>query len=82
MKLANQKIRIDNSTLNQLLMELEEECQNVISLVNQLQLSELSDRQKGKILSELLVASIHLHSHCDEDWQNLISDELENLVDD
>ncbi|MBD1214951.1 MAG: hypothetical protein ACLBM4_09325 [Dolichospermum sp.] len=82
MKLANQKISSDNSTINQLLMELQEECQNVISLVNQLQLSELSDRQKGKILSELLVASIHLHSHCDEDWQNLISDELENLVDD
>jgi hypothetical protein len=35
-----------------------------------------------EILSQLLVASIHLHSHCDEDWQNLISDELENLVDD
>ncbi|MDB9457701.1 hypothetical protein PN473_04650 [Dolichospermum circinale CS-545/17] len=82
MKLANQKISSDNSTLNQLLMELQEECQNVISLVNQLQLSELSDRQKGKIFSELLVASIHLHSHCDEDWQNLISDELDNLVDD
>jgi hypothetical protein len=82
MKLANQKISSENSTLNQLLMELQKECQNVLSLVNQLQLSELSDRQKGKILSELLVASIHLHSHCDEDWQNLISDELENLVDD
>ena len=54
----------------------------MISLVDQLQLSELSDRQKGKILSELLVASIHLHSHCDEDWQNLISDELETLADD
>lgn len=82
MTLAKQKISSENSTLNQLLMELQEECQNVISLVNQLQLSELSDRQKGKILSQLLVASIHLHSHCDEDWQNLISDELENLVDD
>lgn len=82
MKLANQKISSESSTFNQLLMELQEECQNVLSLVNQLQLSELSDRQKGKILSELLVASIHLHSHCDEDWQNLISDELENLVDD
>ena len=89
MKLANQKISSENSTLNQLLMELQKECQNVLSLVNQLQLSELSDafgersdRQKGKILSELLVASIHLHSHCDEDWQNLISDELETLVDD
>ncbi|MFM6307883.1 MAG: hypothetical protein ACKPGB_06380 [Dolichospermum sp.] len=82
MKLANQKISSENSTFNQLLMELKEECQNVLSLVNQLQLSELSDRQKGKILSELLVASIHLHSHCDEDWQNLISDELENIADD
>jgi len=59
MTLAKQKISSENSTLNQLLMELQEECQNVISLVNQLQLSELSDRQKGKILSELLVASIH-----------------------
>ncbi|MFM5886983.1 MAG: hypothetical protein ACKPFD_05295 [Dolichospermum sp.] len=82
MKLANQKISSENSTFNQLLMELKEECQNVLSLVNQLQLSELSYRQKGKILSELLVASIHLHSHCDEDWQNLISDELENIADD
>ncbi|MBE9056875.1 hypothetical protein [Sphaerospermopsis sp. LEGE 08334] len=82
MKLANQNISSENSTFNQLLMELQEEYQNVISLVNQLQLSELSDRQKGKILSELLVASIHLHSHCDQDWQNLISDELETLADD
>ncbi|MDB9310542.1 hypothetical protein PN471_18320 [Aphanizomenon sp. CS-733/32] len=46
------------------------------------QCSELSDRQKGKILSELLLASIHLHSHCDENWQNLISDQLETLADD
>lgn len=43
MKLANQKISSENSTFNQLLMELQEECQNVISLVNQLQISELSD---------------------------------------
>ena len=82
MTLAKQKISSENSRLNQLLMELQEECQNVLSLVNQLQLSELSDRQKGKILSELLVASTHLHYHCDEDWQNLISDEIETLVDD
>ena len=82
MTLAKPKITSENSTLNQLLMELQEECQNVISLVNQLQLSELSDRQKGKILSELLVASIHVQSHCDEDWQHLISDELETLADD
>ena len=82
MKLAKQNISSENSTFNQLLRDFQKECQNVLSLVNQLQLSELSDKQKGKILSELLVASIHLHSHCDEDWQNLISDELETLVDD
>jgi hypothetical protein len=42
----------------------------------------VANRQKGQILSELLVSSIHLHSHCDEDWQNLIADELETLTDD
>jgi hypothetical protein len=81
MQLITKKISTQNSTLNQLIIELQEECQNVLSLINQLQLSELSDRQKGQILSELLVASIHLHSHCDEDWQNLMSDELESLKD-
>jgi hypothetical protein len=45
-------------------------------------LSELSDRPKGYILSELLVSTIHLHSHCDEDLQNSISDEREVLADD
>jgi len=81
MQLITKQINTENSTLNQLIMELQEECQNVLSLINQLQLCELSDRQKGQILSELLVASVHLHSHCDEDWQNLISDELETLAD-
>jgi hypothetical protein len=81
MQLITKQINTENSTLNQLIMELQEECQNVLSLINQLQLSDLSDRQKGQILSELLVASVHLHSHCDEDWQNLISDELETLAD-
>ena len=48
---------------------------------HQLQSSELSDRQKGKILSELWVLTVYLHSHCDEDLQNLISDEREVLAD-
>jgi hypothetical protein len=48
----------------------------------QLQLSELSDRKKGEILSELLVSAVYLHSHCDEDLQNLISDKLGVLADD
>jgi hypothetical protein len=81
MQLITRKINTQNSTLNRLIIELQEECQNVLSLVNQLQLSELSDRQKGEILSELLVSTVHLYSHCDEDLQNLISDELEVLDD-
>lgn len=82
MQLITRKINTQNSTLNRLIIELQEECQNVLSLVNQLQLSELNDRQKGEILSELLVSTIHLQSHCDEDLQNLISDEMETLADD
>jgi hypothetical protein len=81
MQLITRKINTQNSTLNRLIIELQEECQNVLSLVNQLQLSELNDRQKGEILSELLVSTIHLQSHCDEDLQNLISDEMETLAD-
>lgn len=81
MQLTDKQINTKNPTLNTLITELKEECQNVISLINQLQLSNLSDSQKGEILVNLLVSSIHLHSHCDKDWQNLISDELESLTD-
>lgn len=69
----------NNSTLNQLINELAEECQNVISLINQLQLSDLTNKQKVEILAELLASTIHLQSHCDRDFQDLIADELENL---
>lgn len=79
MQIAEKKINTQNETLNTLLLELKEECQNVLSLIHQLQLSDLSDRQQGEILSELLVSSIHLNSHCDEEWQDLISDELQDL---
>ncbi|BAQ66618.1 hypothetical protein [Geminocystis sp. NIES-3709] len=41
----------------------------------------MSDRQNGKILSELLVSSIYLDSHCNKNFQDLISDELETLHD-
>jgi hypothetical protein len=81
MQLITRKINTQNSTLNRLIIELQEECQNVLSLVNQLQSSELNDRQTGEILSELLVSTIYLHSHCDEDLQNLISDEIEDFGD-
>jgi len=72
------EIPISNSTLNQLIIELGEECQNVIALTNQLQLAHLSANQKVEILAELLAATIHLQTHCDEDLQDLISQELEN----
>ncbi|MEA5500585.1 MAG: hypothetical protein WAN66_15900 [Limnoraphis robusta] len=75
------KIAIDNSTLSQLILELGEECQNVLALTNQLQLANLSAKQKVEILAELLTATIHLQTHCDEDLQNLISQELENTED-
>jgi hypothetical protein len=33
MQLTNRKISTHNSTLNQLIIELQEECQNVLSLI-------------------------------------------------
>ena len=66
------EIVISNSTLNQLIIELREECQNVIVLTNQLQLAHLSNQQKVEILAELLAAAIHLQAHCDEDLQDAI----------
>jgi hypothetical protein len=75
------KIAIDNSTLSQLILELGEECQNVLALTNQLQLANLSAKQKVEILAELLTATIHLKTHCDEDLKNLISQDLENTED-
>jgi hypothetical protein len=82
MQLRDQKVNTNNPTLNQLIIELGQECQNVITLVNQFQLSDLSNKQKVEILAELLASTIHLHSHCDEDLQEMISEELDSLPDD
>ena len=82
MQLKDKKIATDNPTLNRLLVELGEECQNIITLVNQFQLADLSNKQKVEILAEFLASTIHLHSHCDENLQNLIAEELEKLPDD
>jgi hypothetical protein len=51
MPLTNRKNSTHNFTLNQLMIELQEECQKVLSLINQLQLSELRDREQCQILS-------------------------------
>lgn len=76
MQLTTRKININSSTLNTLIIELKEECQNVLSLINQLEWSNLTNNQKGDILAELLASTIHLNCHCDKDLQELISDEL------
>ena len=79
MQLRDTGIDTSNSTLNKLIGELGEECKNVTVLINQLQLENLSNEQKVDILSELLAATIHLHSHCGNDFQDAIADELDSL---
>jgi hypothetical protein len=71
---------INNPTLNTLIAELGVECQRAIMLVHQLQLSNISDRQKVEVLAELNASIIHLQSHCDDDLQDLIADELESII--
>ena len=51
-------------------------------IVNKFKLNDLSNTQKVEILAELLASSVHLSSHCSEDFQDLISQELESLPDD
>ncbi len=74
-------ITLSNSTLTTLINELGEECSHVLQLIVQLQLPTLHPDQKADILAELLAATVHLHSHCDEDLQEMITDELETLPD-
>ena len=69
-----------NSTLSTLLAELGEECETVISLLNQLQLSNLTDDQKGDILAELTGSICHLHVHT-EHLPELIETEILALPD-
>ncbi|MEG5060654.1 hypothetical protein QUB60_09790 [Microcoleus sp. A2-C5] len=51
MEVRNRTISVTNSTLSTLIEELGTECQNVITLIHQLQLPDLSDRQKAEILA-------------------------------
>ncbi|HBK97348.1 MAG TPA: hypothetical protein DD001_08420 [Microcoleaceae bacterium UBA10368] len=73
---------ITNYTVRTLIDELGTECQNVITLIHQLQLADLSDRQKAEILAEFMSAAIQMNVHCGEDFQTLIAEEMENLSDD
>jgi NTP pyrophosphatase (non-canonical NTP hydrolase) len=70
---------ISNATLKTLMHELGDECSRVLELMHQLQVSNLQDDQKADILAEILASVIHLHTHCDEDLQEAISDELDSL---
>ena len=81
MQTSDRPLTISNPTLNTLMVELGDECQTVLTLLNQLQLATLSSSQQATILADLLAASIHLHSHCGESFQSLIADELEALPD-
>jgi hypothetical protein len=55
---------------------------NVTALIHQLQLPHLSARQQSEILAELLAATIHLNTHCGDDFQARIASEMEKLPDD
>ena len=82
MEVSDRTISVTNYTLSTLIEELGTECQNVITLIHQLQLPHLSDRQKAEILAELMSAAIHLNVHCGEDFQTLIAEEMAKMSDD
>lgn len=81
MQISDRYELVTNSTLNTLIAELGTECAQVQALINQLQLPSLTANQQADILAELLAAAVHLHTHCDEDFQTLIANEIENLPD-
>ncbi len=81
MEVSDRTIAVTNSTLSTLIGELGTECQNVIALIHQLQLPDLSDRQKAEILTEFLSAAIHLNVHCGKDFQTLVAEEMTKLSD-
>lgn len=82
MQISDRPLPVTNSTLRTLIAELGAECLKVQALINQMQLPNLTANQQAEILAELLAASVHLHTHCDEDFQVLIADEIEKLPDD
>ncbi|MDZ7956366.1 MAG: hypothetical protein RMY34_00390 [Aulosira sp. DedQUE10] len=82
MQISDRPLAVTNSTLSTLIAELGRECSRVQALINQLQLPSLTANQQAEILAELLAATVHLHSHCDRDFQTLLADEMEKLADD
>ncbi|WP_017715892.1 hypothetical protein [Kamptonema formosum] len=81
MQISDRPLPVTNSTLKALIAELGEECQKVQALLYQLQLPHLSSVQQAEILAELLASAIHLESHCGQDFQAMIAEEMEKLPD-
>ena len=81
MQLETRVLAIQDKTLQVIIQELGDECGRVLELIHQLQLPELQDGQKATILAELIASAIHLNSHCEENFQNALADELEQLSD-
>ncbi len=79
MQIKNNQYSLTNSTLETLMKEWESECENVLILMEKFK--KVSPAERVDVLAELLAASIHLHSHCDDDFQGLIAEEMENLPD-
>lgn len=71
---------VSSKTLVTLFEELQEECQNVLRLLAQLQLNNLTTEQQGDILAGLGAAVLHLHEHT-RGLDGLIDKELEKLPD-
>lgn len=82
MQLGSKTLAIQDETLQVLIRELGDECSRVLELIHQLQLPGLQDSQRADILAELAASTLHLHTHCDEDLQRSLADELEKLSDD
>ena len=81
MQLGTRSLAIQDETLRVLIRELGDECGRVLELIHQLQLSGLQDGQQAKILAELAASTVHLHTHCDDEFQTSLADELEQLSD-
>ena len=79
MQLGSRSLAIQDETLRVLIRELGDECGRVLELIHQLQLPGLQDGQKAEILAELSASTIHLHTHCDDELQTSLADELERL---
>lgn len=81
MQIRHRSLPVASATLSTLITELGSECENVTALIYQLQSPHLSARQQAEILADLLAATIHLNVHCEQEFQTLIAQEMEQLPD-